>query len=52
MSTGSGDKLARGFHSATFPPAGGEVSQKKWDDIFRDFDPEKYKNVKKEPKTK
>jgi len=44
MQTGTGDKLARGLHKAQFPPAGGNVSQDKWDDIFGDFDPEAYKN--------
>jgi hypothetical protein len=29
-----GDKLASGCSSAKFPPAGGNVSQEKWDLIF------------------
>lgn len=32
----AGDALARGAKSAVFPPAGGNVSQKKWDDIWAD----------------
>ena len=41
---GSGDRLARGNVSAIFPPAGGNVTQKKWDSIFEDFDAEKYRS--------
>lgn len=35
-----GDVLARGGVRATFNPAEG-VTQKKWDDIFADYTPEK-----------
>lgn len=39
---GSGDKLARGAHSAQFTlPTG--VSDDKWAEIFQDFDPEVYR---------
>jgi hypothetical protein len=31
---GKGDSLASGASKASFPPAGGNVSQSKWDDIF------------------
>lgn len=38
----SGDRLARGLVRAQF--TGPEnVSQEKWDDAFKDFDPEKYR---------
>lgn len=34
MGAGAGDKLARGASRASFPPAGQNVSQDKWDAIF------------------
>jgi hypothetical protein len=40
---GSGDKLARGAVRANFSTTDGGVSQEKWNDIFADYDPEKYK---------
>lgn len=36
MATGSGDKLARGAARAAFPPAGGNVSQERWDAMWED----------------
>ena len=39
----AGDALAKGASKAQFPPAGGRVSQQKWDSIFEDFDAEAYK---------
>jgi hypothetical protein len=39
---GSGDKLARGAISATFTTTEGGISQKKWDDMFKDYDPERF----------
>lgn len=44
MAVGSGDKLARGSAKAQFPPAGGSVTQDKWNSIFEDFDAEKYRS--------
>lgn len=41
METGVGDRLARGWPSATFGPAK-DVSQKKWDEAFEEFDLEKF----------
>jgi hypothetical protein len=41
-----GDVLARGNASCVFPPAGGNVSQKKWDKMWEGFDPEAYKKNK------
>jgi hypothetical protein len=38
---GQGDKLARGAIKATFNMP--LVTRKKWDDVFADFDPEKFK---------
>lgn len=38
-----GDALARGAVRFQFQPAGSKVSQKKWDDIFGDFNAEKYR---------
>jgi len=40
---GSGDKLARGAVRAQFMTTEGGISDKKWNDIFGDFDPEKFK---------
>ena len=40
---GGGDCLARGAKSHTFQPAGSKTSQEAWDDIFKDFDAEKYR---------
>jgi len=40
---GSGDRLARGAVSATYTTTEGGVSDKKWDAMFADFDPEKFK---------
>lgn len=42
-SAGSGDRLARGAHSATYLSTEKPITQKAWDDIFADFDPEKFK---------
>lgn len=43
-SAGSGDKLARGAVRATFLVRDEKtISQKKWDAMFEDFDPEKFK---------
>ena len=41
-----GDMLARGAKSAQFPASEG-VSQKKWDSIFADYNPETEYEVKK-----
>lgn len=48
-----GDVLARGNVRCQFPPAGGSVSDKQWEEMWKnedgtDFDPEAYK--KGEPK--
>jgi hypothetical protein len=54
---GSGDKLARGASKASYIVTEDKrVSQEKWDDMFKDFDPEKFKKegmpkVKGTPKT-
>jgi len=40
---GSGDKLARGAIRATYTTTEGGVSNKKWDDMFADYDPERFK---------
>lgn len=50
-SAGSGDRLARGAHSATYLSTEKPITQKTWDDIFADFDPEKFRN-KETPKAK
>lgn len=41
----SGDRLARGFASAQFPPANesGTITDEKWAAAFEGFDPEKFK---------
>ena len=54
---GSGDKLARGANKASYLVSEDKrISQKKWDEMFGDFDPEKFKKegmpkVKGIPKT-
>jgi hypothetical protein len=40
---GAGDKLARGAVKATYLVSENLMTQKKWDDIFGDFDPEEFK---------
>ena len=41
---GSGDKLARGARKASYLVAEDKrISQEKWDRMFNDFDPEKFK---------
>jgi hypothetical protein len=40
-----GDVLARGATRNTFPPAGGNVSDEKWNEMWGDFDPEAYKKA-------
>lgn len=47
-----GDVLASGAVRNTFPPAGGNVSQEKWDSIFDEFDPDEYLRPVKEKKKK
>jgi len=52
-----GDVLARGNTSCQFPPAGGEVTQEKWDAMWQNedgtkFDPEAYKKDKPVEKKK
>jgi hypothetical protein len=46
-----GDTLASGGIRAQFPPAGSSVSQKKWDEMWKDYTPtetfEKPKRKKK-----
>jgi len=42
-SAGSGDRLARGAHSATYLTTEQNISQEAWDNMFKDFDPEKFK---------
>ena len=37
--SGSGDKLARGAHSATYLTTEKAITAKKWDAMFEDFDP-------------
>ena len=44
---GSGDKLARGAVSASYLTTEKKITDKKWNDIFGDFDPEAFQ--KKEP---
>lgn len=39
----TGDALAKGAIRAQFPPAGGSVSQEKWDEAIGDFDAERYR---------
>lgn len=38
----NGDKLASGAKSASFTSNDGTVSQDKWNDMFKDFDPLRY----------
>jgi hypothetical protein len=40
---GSGDKLARGAIRATYTTTEGGVTDKKWEEMFGDFDPDKFK---------
>jgi hypothetical protein len=40
---GAGDKLARGAVKASYLASEQSISQKKWDSIFGDFDPETFK---------
>lgn len=48
-----GDALASGGVKAQFPPAGGNVTQDKWDSIFEKFTPEEApKPVEKTKKEK
>lgn len=43
-SAGSGDALARGAIRVTYTVRDEKtISQKKWDDMFKDFDPEEFK---------
>ena len=42
---GAGDKLARGAVKASYLVSENRMTQKKWDDIFGDFDPEKFKKT-------
>ena len=51
MGNGAGDKLASGAHKAAFPPSGGNVSQKKWDNIFGENTGPK-QNILKSKKTR
>ena len=44
MAKGYGDRLARGGIKAVFPATEGGVSNKRWEDAFKDFDPEKFRN--------
>lgn len=41
-SAGSGDRLARGAVSASYLTTEKPITKKKWDDMFKDFDPEKF----------
>ena len=55
-SAGSGDKLARGAVKASYLTTEKKISAKTWDDIFKDFDAEKFQRegmpkVKGTPKT-
>lgn len=47
--TKGGDVLARGGSRCQFPPAGGNVSEDKWQSIFADFKPQT--NDKRETET-
>jgi hypothetical protein len=38
--SGSGDKLARGARSASYLTTEKAITDKKWESIFKDFDPE------------
>jgi len=38
LQNGGGDKLARGLSRASFPPAGGNVSQERWDKMWETDD--------------
>jgi hypothetical protein len=40
-----GDVLARGATRNTFPPAGGNVTDAKWKEMWEGFDPEAYKKA-------
>lgn len=45
---GSGDRLARGARSASYlADESGSVTEQKWNDIFTDFDPERFKAASK-----
>lgn len=46
-----GDVLASGAARCQYPPAGGAVTQEKWNEIFKDFKPEK-SFIKKKKKGK
>jgi len=41
---GGGDQLARGAAKVQFRPAGSKVTEKKWNDMFKDFDADKFRN--------
>lgn len=43
---GSGDKLARGAVKASYLTTEKTISQKKWDAMFEDFDPETFEMPK------
>lgn len=48
-----GDVLASGAARNQFPPAGGAVSQEKWDEIFKDYNPtETFEKPRKKKKGK
>ena len=50
-SAGSGDALARGAIRVTYTVRDEKtISQKKWDDMFKDFDPKEF--AKDKPKVK
>jgi hypothetical protein len=42
---GSGDRLARGAVSASYLTTEKKISDKKWSEMFDDFDPEEFKKT-------
>lgn len=43
-----GDALASGGIRAAFPPAGGKVTKERWDEIFKDYNPDSKSEKKSE----
>jgi hypothetical protein len=44
-SAGAGDKLARGAVRASYLTTEKKITEKKWDSMFADFDPEAFKKT-------
>lgn len=47
-----GDSLARGLTRFTFQPAGSNVTQERWEEIWKDYKPKKSKKDKTERRAK